>query len=96
VTVIVSGTLHVDPEQRNEYLEARIPMLDYVRASPGCIDFSLTADLLDDGRINVYERWRSREDLLAYRASDAPGPDGTIEVISADVELHHVSSSEPP
>jgi len=71
-------------------------MLAHVRGVPGCIDFSLTADLLDDSRINVYERWRSREDLLAYRASDAPGPDDTIAVTSTDVELHHVSASEAP
>jgi quinol monooxygenase YgiN len=96
MTIIVSGTLHVDPAKREEYLAARVPLLTHVRGVPGCVDFSLTADLLDAGRVNVYERWRSREDLLAYRASDAPGPDDAIAVVSADVELHHVSASGPP
>ena len=48
------------------------------RQAPGCLDFSLSADLLDPGRINVYERWRSREDLLAYRA--AAGPSSTTSI----------------
>jgi quinol monooxygenase YgiN len=96
MTIIVSGTLHVDPGERDAYLAARRPILEHARQAPGCLDFSLTADLLDAGRINVYERWRSRDDLLAYRSGDGPELDDTIEVTSADVELHHISASEAP
>jgi quinol monooxygenase YgiN len=96
MTIIVSGTLHVDPARRGAYLEARVPILAHARAAPGCLDFCLSADLLDTGRVNVYERWRSREDLLGYRAGDGPELDESIPVIAADVELHHVSASESP
>ena len=96
MTIIVSGSLHVDPAHRDAYLQARVPILAHARAAPGCLDFSLSADLLDPGRINVYERWRSPEDLLAYRAGDGPEEDDSIELVGADVELHHVSASEPP
>jgi quinol monooxygenase YgiN len=96
MTIIVSGTLHVDPAQRDAYLQARVPILEHARRAPGCLDFSLTADLLDPGRINVYERWRSKDDLLAYRSGDGPQLDDSIAVTAADVELHHISASEPP
>ena len=96
MTIIVSGSLHVDPAQRDAYLAARVPILAHAREAPGCLDFSLSADLLDAGRINVYERWRSREDLLAYRAGDGPEQDDSIELTGADVELHHISASEAP
>jgi quinol monooxygenase YgiN len=96
MTIIVSGTLHVDPAQRNAYLQARIPILAHARAASGCLDFSLSADLLDAGRINVYERWRSQEALLAYRAGGGPEEDDSIELLAADVELHHISASEAP
>jgi quinol monooxygenase YgiN len=96
MTIIVSGTLHVDPAERDAYLQARVPILQHARRAAGCLDFSLSADLLDPGRINVYERWRSPEDLLAYRAGGGPEVDETIEVTAADVELHHVSASEAP
>ena len=96
MTIIVSGTLHVDPAQRDAYLHARVPILEHARRAPGCLDFSLTADLLDPGRINVYERWRSKDDLLAYRGGDGPQLDESIAVTAADVELHHISASEPP
>jgi quinol monooxygenase YgiN len=96
MAIIVSGTLHVDPAERDAYLAARIPILEHARQASGCLDFSLTADLLDAGRINVYERWRSREDLLAYRSGDGPELDDTIRVTSADVQVHHISASEAP
>jgi quinol monooxygenase YgiN len=96
MSIIVSGTLHVDRAQRAAYLEARVPILEHARQAPGCLDFSLSADLLDPGRVNVYERWRSREDLLAYRAGGGPELDDSIAVQAADVELHHISASEAP
>jgi quinol monooxygenase YgiN len=96
MTIIVSGTLHVDPAQRDAYLAARVPILEHARRAPGCLDFSLSPDLLDPSRINVYERWRSHEDLLAYRAGDGPDEDDSIELTAARVELHHVSASEAP
>ena len=94
--IIVSGTLHVAPAQRAAYLEARVAILEHARQAPGCVDFSLSADLLDPGRVNVYERWRSRADLLAYRAGAGPELDDSIPVLAADVELHHISASEAP
>ena len=96
MTIIVSGWLQVDPARREAYLESRVPILAHARGARGCLDFSLSADLLDAGRINVYERWRSHEDLLAYRAGDGPQLDDSIPVVAADVELHHVSASESP
>jgi len=96
MSIIVSGTLHVAPAQRAAYLEARVPILEHARRAPGCLDFALSADLLDPGRVNVYERWRSREDLLAYRAGGGPELDDSIAVQAGDVELHHISASEAP
>jgi quinol monooxygenase YgiN len=96
MTIIVSGVLHVDPVERDAYLAARIPILRHARDAAGCLDFSLSADLVDDSRVNVYECWRSREDLLAYRAGDGPALDDSVSVTSADVRLHHISASEAP
>ena len=96
MTIIVSGTIHVDPAQRDAFLRARIPILAHAREARGCLDFALSPDVLDAGRVNVYERWTSREDLLAYRAGGGPELDDSVPVRAADVELHHVSSSEAP
>jgi quinol monooxygenase YgiN len=94
--IIVSGTLHVDPADRASFLAAREAIVSHARQAPGCLDFSLSADLLDAGRINVYEAWRSREDLLAYRAADGPEQEDRIAVLAASVRLHRIGSSEAP
>lgn len=96
MTIIVSGSLRVVPAQRGAFLDARVPILQHARDAPGCLDSSLSADLLDAGRVNVYERWRSRDDLLAYRAGAGPDLDDSIAVTAADIELQHISSSEAP
>jgi quinol monooxygenase YgiN len=94
MSIIVSGTLHVALARRAAHLEARVPIVEHARQAPGCLDFSLSADLLDPGRVNVYERWRSREDLLAYRGGGGPELDDSIALQAA--ELHHISASEAP
>jgi quinol monooxygenase YgiN len=96
VTIIVSGVLHVDPAERHAFLASRVPILEHARRAPGCLDFALSPDLLDSGRVNVYERWESREHLLAYRAGDGPPLDESVPVSRADVQLHHISASEQP
>ena len=78
------------------YLAARVPILAHAREAAGCEDFSLSPDLLDPSRINVHERWRSKEDLLAYRSGGGPELADDIPVTGASVELHHVAFSEAP
>lgn len=96
MTIIVSGQLFVDPDRRDAYLAARVPIMAHAREAPGCEDFALSADLLDPARINVYERWRTHEDLLAYRSSDGPEEPEDIALTGANVQLHHISASEAP
>ena len=97
MSIIVAGTLHVDPAQRATYLEARVPILEHARQAPGCLDFSLSADLLDAGRINVYERWESDAAVLAFRDSGPEAGVGDLpEFRSADVRKYRISAVEAP
>ncbi|PRX43437.1 antibiotic biosynthesis monooxygenase [Prauserella shujinwangii] len=93
--LIVSGTLHVDPAERERYLDACRAAVARARSTPGCLDFALSADLLDPGRINVYERWSSDEDLLRFRGS-GPEPGTLPEIRAADVAKHRIAATEPP
>ncbi len=96
MTIIVSGRLHVAADKRDAYLAARVPIVSHAREADGCLDFALSADLLEPDRINVYERWRSPDDLRAYRAGGGPELVDDIPLVTADVQLHHVSASEAP
>jgi quinol monooxygenase YgiN len=59
----------VDPEQRDEYLSGCVEVVRQARRAPGCLDFSLSADLLEPGRVNIFERWESQAAVEAFRGS---------------------------
>jgi quinol monooxygenase YgiN len=58
--VIVAGHITVDPEQRESYLAGFVRVIEKARRADGCLDFAITADLIDPGRVNLFERWESR------------------------------------
>ena len=83
--MIVAGALFVDPSARDAYLDGCASVVAAAREADGCLDFALGPDLLEPGRINVFERWESEEDLHRFRGS---GPDAgqRAELLSIRVE----------
>ncbi|WP_436762854.1 putative quinol monooxygenase [Streptosporangium sp. V21-05] len=92
--IIVSGRLSVDPAARDAYLRDCVSVVEQARASSGCLDFALSADLVEADRINVYERWESEESLDAFRAS-GPSDDQTAAIRDAEVTRYQISGSGP-
>jgi quinol monooxygenase YgiN len=92
--LIIAGWLRVDPDARADYLDGCTTVVQQARTAPGCLDFSLTADLLDPTRINVFERWESDEQLHAFRGS---GPDSaqTAQIRDAEVLKYRIAATEP-
>lgn len=88
--VIVAGELLVDPARREAYLAGCVAVVEQARRTPGCLDFSITADLLDPGRINVFERWDTREAVEAFRGS-GPSEEQGAEIIGASVAEYDIA-----
>jgi len=55
--LIVAGYLVVDPLQRDSYLDDCRTVVRQARTSPGCLDFAISADLIEPDRIDIFERW---------------------------------------
>ncbi|BCB87184.1 putative quinol monooxygenase [Phytohabitans suffuscus] len=93
--IIVAGWIRVEPEVREAYLEGCRAVLEQARGASGCLDFALTADLLEPGRVNVFERWESDEDLAAFRGA---GPDDgqAAQILDASVSKYRISAVEAP
>ncbi|HEY1518233.1 MAG TPA: antibiotic biosynthesis monooxygenase family protein [Solirubrobacteraceae bacterium] len=89
--IIVAGQILVEPEQREAYLESCVEVVEQARSAPGCLDFALTADVLTEGRINVFERWESAEAVQHFRG-DGPSEAQQAEMISASVSEYEVSA----
>lgn len=82
--IIVAGHITVRPEQREEYLAGCVVVVELARRAEGCLDFAISADLIDAGRINIFERWASQSTLDAFRGS-GPGEDQSAAMLSVSV-----------
>jgi quinol monooxygenase YgiN len=82
--VVVAGHLIVDPDGRADYLRGCVDVVRLARTATGCLDFAISADLLDPGRINVYERWESQSAVEAFRGGGLSDEQGAA-ILSASV-----------
>ncbi|WP_028934845.1 putative quinol monooxygenase [Pseudonocardia spinosispora] len=96
-TVIVAGYVHVDPADRDRFIEGHRNIVEAGRTRPnsGCLDVSISADSVDPGRVNIFEYWESAEALEAFRAS-APTPTVSIALTNENVLKHQITASGPP
>jgi quinol monooxygenase YgiN len=93
--IIIAGRLEVEPADRDAFLAAVDDVARLARAAPGCLDFVQAADPIEAGRINVFERWESDEDLQRFRGAGGPPPDAP-PLRSADVHKYRIGSVEAP
>ncbi len=56
----------------------------------GCLDFAIGADLVDPGRINIFERWDSQATLETFRGS-GPDSEQSQAMLTASVEEYAVA-----
>ena len=89
--LIIAGHLVVDPTQRDAYLAECVDVVSAARASAGCLDFSISADVLEPGRICIFERWEDEATLMAFRGS-GPSDDQQTAILDADVRRYEISS----
>jgi quinol monooxygenase YgiN len=89
--IIVAGHLVVAPEDRDSYVADCASVVERARGAPGCLDFAIYADLLDPGRIGVYERWESREAVKAFRGG-GPSDGQSARILAAEVAEYEVAN----
>ena len=91
--LIVAGYLVVDPLQRDSYLEGCRAVVQQARKSPGCLDFAISADVIEPDRIDIFERWESRVALDEFRGS-GPSDAQQDQIVSASVCEYDVGSEQ--
>ncbi len=92
--IVVAGWIQVEPEERSAYLASSRAAVEAAREAAGCIDFAVSADLVDDGRVNVFEQWETIEDVERFRGS-GPSDDQQALILEAQVVQHTVADSTP-
>jgi quinol monooxygenase YgiN len=92
--VIVAGHITVDPEQRESYLAGSMSVVEKARRADGCLDFAITADLLDPGRVNLFERWESQAAVETFRRS-GPSNKQRAAMLSVSVAEYDIADVRP-
>jgi quinol monooxygenase YgiN len=92
--IIVAGYLIVEPDTRPAYIADCASVVEQARRATGCLDFCLSADLLDPSRINVFERWESRAAVETFRG-DGPSGDQQSAIRDAAVAEYDVAMVRP-
>lgn len=90
--IIVSGTLRLRPDTRDNFLEASLDAIKAARIAAGCRAFVVSADPIEIDIVNVYEEWDSEEALLKFRG-EGPSADMRGMIAEANVQRHYVPDS---
>jgi quinol monooxygenase YgiN len=88
--VVVAGHITVEPQQRESYLAGCVSVVEQARGTAGCLDFAITADLIDPGRVNIFERWESQAAVETFRGSGPRNEQGAA-MLSASVAEYDVA-----
>ncbi len=94
LTVIVAGHITVEPLQRESYLASCVSVVERARGAAGCLDIAITADSVDPGRVNIFERWESQAALDTARGN-APGFEQAEAMLSVSVADYDVADVRP-
>jgi quinol monooxygenase YgiN len=68
-TIIVTGTIDLDPDKRDDAIAAALVVMEATRAEEGNEGYTFSADLADPGRLHVTEQWASAEAMNAHMGS---------------------------
>ena len=94
IVVIVGGIFEVEPDQRDKFLASRHESMRKSRAEPGCLEYVVSADPIEPGRVVLFERWADQASLDAHIAAirqAPPSPDGAVAPKSATITVYDVS-----
>jgi quinol monooxygenase YgiN len=96
--LIIAGTFEVDPTRRDEFIAQRTAGMRESRTEHGCIDYVVSADPLEPGRVYLFERWESKEHLAPHlakvRAPATPDP-SAVPVLSAELLQYEIAAVGP-
>ena len=89
--IIVAGHIRVSVESRSAFLEGSAEAVRMAREEPDCIDFSVSADCVDEERVNVSECWQNRSALMSFRG-EGPTDEHSAQIISAEANEFEVQA----
>jgi quinol monooxygenase YgiN len=91
--ILIAGYTLTEADRRDAAVAAFADMLQRARHRDGCLDFSISADPVDQERINLFECWIDQRSLNAWRKV-AKGP--KVKLRESHVNLYRSDKAEKP
>ena len=67
--IIVSGSVRIRPEARDEAVQAARTMMEATRAEAGCRAYRFSLDMVEPTLVYIYEEWESAAALERHFAT---------------------------
>jgi hypothetical protein len=83
--VIVCGHLVIHEGKRELFLSGSREAIIAARKIKECLDFSVSADFIEENRVNIFESWKTKKALNEFRGS-GPGEDLTMHINDANIK----------
>jgi len=90
MAIIVAGKIFTKASDRDDFLRQSKAAVSMARQTKGCLDFSVSADLIEKDRINIFELWSNLEDLKQFRG-EGPSNDLSSLILNADVAQYELT-----
>lgn len=90
--IIVAGHITVGAGEQDAYVASCVEVVEQARRAPGCLDYAISADLVQPDRINIFEQWESQQAVEAFRG-DGPSDEQAAAIRSASVTEYDVTDA---
>jgi quinol monooxygenase YgiN len=99
VTIIIAGTINVDPAKAEQAIEDAKVMMQASQAEDGCHAYVFSLDPMVPGQLRLFEKWESAEALATHSASahmkEFQPKMGGWGVTGADIKKYEIASEGP-
>jgi quinol monooxygenase YgiN len=82
VMIIYAGTLTVDAEQRDRFIALRSEQIARARKKPGVLEYSISADPLEPGVVQIFECYQDESSLAAHEQAHHRNQDVPVRSMS--------------
>lgn len=97
--LVIAGHVRIEPANREAAVTAARDMMEATRREPGCISYTMSADLADQGAFHIFEEWESQAALDAHfktpHMAAFQKQVGGLGVLEMKVQRYEVSSVGP-
>lgn len=85
MAIIVAGRIYLQSGPRATFLTRSMDAIKQARVTQGCTDFAVSADPLEDNRVNIFEQWSDRTSLATFRNT---GPDDNLASLIESIDIN--------